>query len=59
MLVERHAYALSASANGNTGIAFAFLDSFRTRMREIRIIAAFCGIRPELLVSYSLRFKIL
>lgn len=48
MLVQRHADAVAASADGDARIAFARFHSRSQRMRIVRIVDACVGVCPEI-----------
>lgn len=57
MLVESHPDTVARAAHSDCRIHLALLHGERTRMGEIRIIAAVGRIGTEILIFYSLRLK--
>lgn len=57
VFVQRHADAFSASADGNSRIAFAFFYSQSQWMCIIGIVAAFSRVSTKILVFPSLSFQ--
>src|SRR5574344_1587601 len=50
MLVERHAYAFSASAYSNAWVTFATFHSVSQSVTEVRIVATLCRESTEIFI---------
>lgn len=59
VLVENHAYALSASADTYSGINLAALNAFCKCMSEVGVVAAHVTVCAVILVRITVLFKIL